>query len=104
MKMLNYDAVSAAAMHKVGVASLVEMNVTQHTIYNMFVEFGLEIARKADQEQANTIERPKATFEDIRAYLRAGQKINAIKLFRELTGACLKDAKDQVDLIKLDGF
>jgi len=37
-------------------------------------------------------EQRKATFEDIRAQLRAGNKINAIKLFRELTNASLKDA------------
>jgi ribosomal protein L7/L12 len=39
-------------------------------------------------------------FDDIRAYLRVGEKIKAIKLFRTLTGAGLKDAKDQIDALQ----
>jgi ribosomal protein L7/L12 len=40
------------------------------------------------------------TFDDVRRLSCADQKIEAIKLFRELTGASLKDAKDQVEAIK----
>jgi ribosomal protein L7/L12 len=40
------------------------------------------------------------TFDDVRRLSCAGQKIEAIKLFRELTGASLKDAKNQVEAIK----
>jgi ribosomal protein L7/L12 len=39
-------------------------------------------------------------FDDIRRLYLSGQKIEAIKLFRTLTGAGLKDAKDQVEAIK----
>jgi ribosomal protein L7/L12 len=39
-------------------------------------------------------------FDDIRRLYLSGQKIEAIKLFRSLTGAGLKDAKDQVEAIK----
>ena len=41
------------------------------------------------------------SFDDIRIALREGRKIAAIKLFRELTGAGLKDAKDQVDALEV---
>jgi ribosomal protein L7/L12 len=40
------------------------------------------------------------TFDDVRRLSCADQKIEAIKLFRELTGASLKDAKNQVEAIK----
>jgi ribosomal protein L7/L12 len=40
------------------------------------------------------------TFDDIRRLYLNGQKIEAIKLFRTLTGAGLKDAKDQVEAIR----
>jgi ribosomal protein L7/L12 len=40
------------------------------------------------------------TFDDIRQLMRDGQKIEAIRLFRTLTGAGLKDAKDQVEAIR----
>lgn len=36
-------------------------------------------------------------FADVRAYLRAGKKIQAIKVYRELTGVGLKEAKDAVE-------
>lgn len=49
--------------------------------------------------QAAPVERVKS-FNDIRQLMREGQKIEAIKLFRLLTGAGLKDAKDQVESIK----
>ena len=39
-------------------------------------------------------------FDDIRAFLRKGEKIQAIKLFRELTGAGLYDAKNAVESIQ----
>jgi ribosomal protein L7/L12 len=40
------------------------------------------------------------TFDDVRRLSCADQKIEAIKLFRELTGASLEDAKDQVDAMR----
>jgi len=44
--------------------------------------------------------RPIVTFDDIRRLFFAGDKIGAIKRFRELTGAGLKDAKDCVEAIR----
>jgi len=40
------------------------------------------------------------TFDDVRRLVIGGQKIEAIRLFRALTNASLKDAKDQVDAIR----
>lgn len=36
-------------------------------------------------------------FGEVRAHLRAGKKIQAIKIYRELTGTGLKEAKDAVE-------
>ena len=33
--------------------------------------------------------------------IKSGEKIEAIKLFREMTGASLKDAKDTIDGLEL---
>lgn len=43
---------------------------------------------------------PVRTFDEVRNYLRNGQKIEAIKLIRQMTGAGLKDAKDMADAIQ----
>jgi ribosomal protein L7/L12 len=37
---------------------------------------------------------------EIRAYVQAGQKIHAIKLYRETYGVGLKEAKDAVDALE----
>ncbi|MBM3461442.1 MAG: hypothetical protein FJX76_05025 [Armatimonadetes bacterium] len=39
-------------------------------------------------------------FAEVRRQLQAGQKIMAIKIYRELTGASLKDAKDAVEAME----
>ncbi len=39
-------------------------------------------------------------LDDIRAHLAAGRKIEAIKLYREATGAGLAEAKEAVELIE----
>lgn len=38
---------------------------------------------------------------EITGYLRAGKKINAIKIYREVTGAPLAEAKDAIDRLDL---
>lgn len=38
-------------------------------------------------------------FEEVRRLAEAGKKIQAIKLYRELTGSGLRDAKEAVDAI-----
>ena len=50
---------------------------------------------------SQTTTEPPATFDNIRSLVQQGRKIEAIKLFRQMTGASLKDAKDQVDSIRL---
>lgn len=41
------------------------------------------------------------SFEAVLNHLRAGNKINAIKSVRIMTGAGLKEAKDMVDALKV---
>jgi ribosomal protein L7/L12 len=45
---------------------------------------------------------PDPVYEAIRVYLLAGNKIEAIKVYREVTGTGLKEAKDVVDSIERD--
>ncbi len=45
---------------------------------------------------------PDATMDDIQEYILAGQKIQAIKRYRELHLVGLKEAKDAVDLIEAE--
>ncbi len=40
-------------------------------------------------------------LDEIASFLRAGQKVNAIKVYREVTGACLSDAKAAVERMEL---
>lgn len=67
------------------------------------VEKIADALEKLSSGNSTVVERVK-TFDDVKRLLRDGYKIDAIKLFRTLTGAGLKDAKDVVDQIKLDGF
>ncbi len=41
-----------------------------------------------------------AAIAEVRALLRAGRKIEAIKRYREVTGVGLKDAKDAVEAME----
>lgn len=43
---------------------------------------------------------PLPADEELQRHLRDGQKIQAIKRYRELTGSSLKDAKDAVDAME----
>ena len=40
-------------------------------------------------------------LDEIASFLRAGQKVNAIKVYREVTGASLSDAKAAVERMEL---
>jgi len=53
-------------------------------------------------EVAPTDERDGAALGPVYAALRAGQQINAIKLYRELTGASLAEAKYAVQSLARD--
>jgi ribosomal protein L7/L12 len=57
-----------------------------------------DVERKLDAVLAHLeINLPEPELDDVRALLRAGKKIQAIKAYRELTGADLKEAKDAVE-------
>lgn len=43
---------------------------------------------------------PPSKLDEIRKELRAGNKIQAIKMYREQTGAGLKDAKDAIERLE----
>ncbi len=45
----------------------------------------------------------QAQLQEIEGQIRAGRKIEAIKLFREYTGTDLKEAKDAVERIEAEG-
>ena len=56
------------------------------------------LERKIDALIASLgVELPKDTMDDVRALAAAGKKIEAIKRYREKTGAGLAEAKDAVD-------
>lgn len=65
-----------------------------------FIECFARIAGALEKLASEPPQRTKS-FDDIRQLMREGQKIEAIKLFRTLTGAGLKDAKDQVEAIHI---
>lgn len=59
-----------------------------------------EIERKLDLIMAHLgIELPPDEHEDVRALAVSGQKIEAIKRYRDKTGAGLAEAKEYVDSI-----
>lgn len=57
------------------------------------------LERKLDRalRQLGAMEPPPAELEAVYVHLRRGKKIQAIKAYRELTGADLKEAKAAVD-------
>ena len=59
----------------------------------LFQELGLEEKYQAEMGQAVM----ESGMAEIIALLRRGRKIEAIKLYREMTGLGLKEAKDAVD-------
>ena len=70
--------------------------------------FGFLVGRlTASKEKTTTVYQPIAGREitaadpQIEALLRAGQKIDAIKLYRQNYGVDLKEAKDAVDAVEL---
>lgn len=69
--------------------------------------FGFVIGRlTSPKEKTTTVYQPIAGREitaadpQIEALLRAGQKIDAIKLYRQNYGVGLKEAKDAVDVVE----
>jgi ribosomal protein L7/L12 len=73
---------------------------SEHT-ENRFIDAFERIATALERQPVTPpVQIQTKTFNDIRNYVIAGEMIQAIKLFRELTGASLKDAKDQVDALR----
>lgn len=56
----------------------------------------------ANFAQPLNIDADAASDPEVLAYMAAGQKINAIKRYRELTGFTLKEAKDAIDYLELN--
>ncbi|WP_222426625.1 hypothetical protein [Amycolatopsis rhizosphaerae] len=57
-----------------------------------------ELNRKLDTVMAHLgVSLPEPQFPEIEELLRQGKKIEAIKVYRERTGADLREAKDAVD-------
>ena len=64
-----------------------------------FARLTVAVEKLVPVPAAPVVERTKS-FNDIRLLLRANRKIDAIKLFRELTNASLYEAKQQVDALQ----
>ena len=64
------------------------------------VLFLLTLGNKSSSDSIKTSS--NYTEEDVKNYLRAGRKIEAIKCYREMTGVGLKDAKEAVEAMQLD--
>jgi ribosomal protein L7/L12 len=58
-------------------------------------EAGIEVEEKAED--------PFPDMDDVRYLLSEGRKIEAIKVYRQRTGAGLKEAKDAVERMALQG-
>jgi len=53
--------------------------------------------REAQDDNDEAPEKPQATLADVDVLVKQGMKIDAIKKYREITGAGLKSAKDAID-------
>lgn len=75
-------------------ASVENLSLTQRSVYMMLTEFGTIIAMECEQNSAERV--------TIRSLLTEGKFINAIKRYREETGADLRSAKEHVENIQKD--
>ena len=77
-----------------------QMHLTrlENRVTYLFQELGLEEKYQADQAQTAS----QLGMAEVVALLRMNRKIEAIKLYRQMTGTDLKAAKDAVD--RLEGF
>ncbi len=58
--------------------------------------------RAPEARSGSVSQRESSPMGDVRALVRAGQKLNAIKRYRELTGLGLQEAKEAVDAMDHD--
>ena len=65
----------------------------ENRVNYLFQELGLEEKYQAEQAQTAS----QLGMAEVVALLRMNRKIEAIKLYREMTGTGLKEAKDAVD-------
>src|SRR5215472_15095750 len=70
----------------------------ENRVNYLFQELGLEEKYQAEQAQAAS----QLGMAEVVALLRMNRKIEAIKLYRQMTGTGLKAAKDAVD--SMEGF
>lgn len=59
----------------------------------------LQAALESESIEPPAAESPEDTRAEIERLLKAGEKLSAIRLYREATGSGLKDAKDAVEAI-----
>lgn len=77
-------------------------------IYRELTGVGLKEAKEAVEAMmaspsAAAVPSSNADLEPVRALMAKGKKIDAIKLYRELKGVGLKEAKDAVEAMPLTG-
>ena len=70
----------------------------ENRVNYLFQELGLEEKYQAEQAQSAS----QLGMAEVVALLRLSRKIEAIKLYRQMTGTGLKEAKDAVD--SMEGF
>jgi ribosomal protein L7/L12 len=78
----------------------IRMHLTrlENRVNYLFQELGLEEKYQAEQTQTAS----QLGMAEVVALLRMNRKIEAIKLYREMTGTGLKEARDAVD--SMEGF
>jgi ribosomal protein L7/L12 len=71
-----------------------QLTITQRSMFEMLKEFGRIVNREAEDASSSRV--------TIRSLLTDGMFINAIKRYREETGADLRTAKEAVETIQKD--
>ena len=71
----------------------IRLSRLENRVSFLFQELGLEEKYQAEQSQ----DASQLGMAEIVALLRMNRKIEAIKLYRQMTGTGLKEAKDAVD-------
>lgn len=64
------------------------------------LDFVEDLVANQQVDPPATVSRPTPDLEQVHSLALRGNKLEAIKLYRELTGVGLKEAKDYVDLIR----
>ena len=102
---LSIDAPPAADLQEIHRLTLQGQKIQAIKLYRELTGVGLKEAKDyvdalesgSQPAAANPAPTASGDLAEVHALARQGQKIQAIKLYRELTGAGLKDAKDYID-------